>query len=459
VADNPRVKEFPFNSERKMMSIVRERGNIKTSYVKGASSFIVERCTRELIGDRVVPLNQARRDELISISRRMESSGLRVLGFAFRQLTVVDEKNAEYHLTFVGFAGMIDPPRPEVKQAIQEALDAGIKIKIITGDSALTTKAIANKVGLDGEIIEGSELDLLPDDKWDEIVRTRTIFARVTPRQKLRVVETLKRQNETVAVTGDGVNDILALKRADIGVAMGVRGSDVARDSSDIVLLDDNFASIIGAVKQGRRVFDNLRKSLMFLLSANMGEVLVIAVSLLFGYPLIFLPLAILWMNLVTDSLPALALAVEPEDRGIMKRAPRTDGLLRGIWRWAVVGGFLCFASVFLMFVWASDKYGLEIARTMAINVAIFFELFFVFSCKSKEPLIRRGLLNNKWLIGAVLLSAALQIIVVYTSVGHLFGFIDLSLTQLAISIGVALNGMILFEIWKTIRYSRIFRR
>jgi Ca2+-transporting ATPase len=457
--DNPRIKEFPFNSERKMMSIVRENRNIKTSYVKGAPHFIVERCTRELIGDRVVPLSSARKDELISISQRMESSGLRVLGFAFRQLTVVDEKNAEYHLTFAGFAGMIDPPRPEVKQAIQEAIEAGIKIKIVTGDSALTTRAIANKVGLDGEMIEGAELDLLADDKWDEVVRTRTIFARVTPEQKLRIVEILIRQDETVAVTGDGVNDILALKRADIGVAMGVRGSDVARDSADIVLLDDNFASIVGAVRQGRRVFENLRKSLMFLLSANMGEVVVIVVALMMGYPLIFLPLAILWMNLVTDSLPALALAVEPEDKGIMKRSPRKDGLLKGIWKWAVVGGLLSSVSVFLMFVWAYEIYSLDVARTMAINVAIFFELFFVFSCKSKEPLIRRGILNNMWLVWAVLVSALLQITMIYTSVGHLFGFVDLTILQLGISIGVALNGMILFEIWKVIRYSGFFRR
>jgi Ca2+-transporting ATPase len=456
---SPRIKEFPFNSERKMMSIIREKENIKTSYVKGAPHFIVERCTKELIGDRVTPLGASRKAELIAISKKMEASGLRVLGFAYRHLTTVDEKNAENLLTFAGFAGMIDPPRAEVKQAILEAMEAGIVIKIITGDSALTTRAIANKLGLDGEMIEGRELDKLSEDKWDEIVRTKTIFARITPSQKLKIVETLKKQKETVAVTGDGVNDILALKRADIGIAMGVRGSDVARDSSDIVLLDDNFASIIGAVKQGRRVFDNLKKSLKFLLAANAGEVLIIAVALMFGYPLVFLPLSILWINLVTDSLPAMALAVEPGEAESMKRKPRKDGFLKGIWGWILIAGFLSFISVFWIFVWALGVFGLDIARTMAVNAAIFFELFFVFACKSREPLVKGGFFSNKWLVYSVLVSGGLQILAIYSSLGHLFGFVDLSLVQLGISIGIALNGLIFFEIWKTVKFYVFSRR
>jgi len=320
---NVRVKEFPFDSERKMMSIVRVSGKIKTSYVKGAPLIVLDRCSRELADGKVMLMTATRKKKLVSILEEMEGSGLRVLGFGFRQITKVSQKEAENHLVFAGFAGMIDPPRKEVAWAIREAIGAGIKIKVITGDSALTTKAIAEKIGLRREIIEGRELNKLSDSEWHDVVKTKTIFARITPQQKLKIVEILKEQNETVAVTGDGVNDILALKRADIGIAMGIRGSDVARDSSDVVLLDDNFTSIILAVRQGRRVFDNLKKSIKFLLAANVGEVFVVIFGLMFGLPLVFLPLAILWMNLVTDSLRALALAVEPAGASVMKRGPR----------------------------------------------------------------------------------------------------------------------------------------
>lgn len=446
---NPRVKEYPFDSARKMMSIIRTNGNIKTSYVKGAPLFILERCTREIVDGKVKLISSKRRMELEKVSMEMENAGLRVLGLAFRQITKIDQNNAENHLTFAGFDGMIDPPRDEVKDAIKEALEAGIKIKIITGDSALTTKAIAKKIGLEGKVIEGRELDKLSDDKWDQIVRENTIFARITPQQKLRVVEILKKHNETVAVTGDGVNDILALKKADIGISMGIRGSDVARDSSDMVLLDDNFASIIKATRQGRRVFDNMKKSIKFLLAANMGEVFAVILGLALGWPLVFLPLAILWMNLVTDSLPALALAVEPAEENVMKRKPRSDGLLSGVWQWIVVAGVLMVISVAWIFSWANGVAGLDVARTMAITTAIFFELFFAFSCKSHRSIFRTGLLNNKYLIYSVLVSGGLHLLAVYTVLGSVFGFVALSGMQLGISVLAGLSGLVVFEGWK----------
>ena len=289
----------------------------------------------------------------------------------------------------------------------------------------------------------------MPDGKWDEVVRSRTIFARITPQQKLKIVEILKKQNEIVAVTGDGVNDILALKRADIGVAMGVRGSDVARDSSDIVLLDDNFASIVKAVRQGRRVFDNIKKSVKFLLAANVGEVFVVVLALLFGWPLIFLPLGILWMNLVTDSLPALALAVEPSEKDVMKRGARKDGLLAGIWPWILVAGILMVTSALFVFDFGLSNYSLEVARTMAITCAIFFELFFAFSCKSDESLFKTGLLNNMYLVYAVLISGGLHLLMVYSSLGNVFGFVSLTMNQLGISVLAGLSGLVVFELWK----------
>jgi P-type Ca2+ transporter type 2C len=453
--ENPKVKEYPFDSTRKMMSIVRNHGEIKTSYVKGAPLFILEKCTKEFVNGKVRLIDSKRRKELEKISRGMENSGLRVLGLAFRQITNVNQKNAENHLIFAGFDGMIDPPRKEVAEAIREAINAGIKIKIITGDSAFTTKAIAGKIGLEGEVVEGRELDKLPKEKWDTIVRDKTIFARITPQQKLKVVEILKSQNETVAVTGDGVNDILALKKADIGISMGIRGSDVARDSSDMVLLDDNFASIIKATRQGRRVYDNMKKSIKFLLAANVGEVFIVILGLMLGWPLIFLPLAILWMNLVTDSLPALALAVEPAEEDVMDRSPRSEGLLTGVWKWILVAGILMVASSIWIFNYGLTTFGLDVARTMAITTAIFFELFFVFSCKSNKSIFKTGILNNKYLIYSVLISGGLHLLAVYTLLGGVFGFVALTAFQLGISISAGLSGLVVFEGWKLMSIRR----
>jgi len=449
----PKIREYHFASDRKMMSIVREDGSIKTSYVKGAPFFVLEKCTKELIDGKVKPLNEARKKELVKISTVMESSGLRVLGFAFRQVTQVKQNQAENYLTFTGFIGMIDPPRKEVALAIKEAINAGIVVKIITGDSAFTTKAIAEKIGLKGDFIEGNELDNLPEEKWDEVVRTKTIFARMTPEHKLKVVDILKKQNEIVAVTGDGVNDILALKRADVGISMGIRGTDVARDSSDIVLLDDNFASIVGAVKQGRRVFDNIKKSIKFLLSVNVANTFIILTSLLIDMPLLFLPLALLWMNLVTDSLPALALSVEPMEDGIMERRSENRGLLYGIWGEILVAGIINFIMVIWLFNIANNNFGLDVARTMAVTSSVFLAMFLAFSFKSKKSLFETGIINNKYLIYAVLISTGLHLIAIYTNLGILLGFVALNGMQLSYSVLAGLSGIVIFEGWKLLNF------
>ncbi|MFZ5955491.1 MAG: cation-translocating P-type ATPase [Nanoarchaeota archaeon] len=453
--ENIRLKEYTFSSERKLMSIVRENAGIKTSYVKGAPIFILEKCTKEFIEGKIKLLDNKRKAELKKICIEMENQGLRVLGFAFRDIagSKITQENAENNLVFSGFQGMIDPPRPEIKNAIHQALEAGIQIKILTGDSALTTKAIAEKIGLNGEIIEGDEIENLDEDNLYRVVKENVIFARITPKQKLKIVEILKKQNHIVAVTGDGVNDILALKKADIGISMGIRGTDVARDSSDMVLLDDNFASIINAVKEGRRIYDNLKKSIKFLFAANVGEIFIVFFALVFQYPLPFLPLAILWMNLVTDSLPALALAVEPCEEDIMKNNQKIDGLLDGIWHWIIVAGILGFLSSFLVFNYAlKNNYSLEIARTMATTTAIFFELFFIFSCKSEKSLFKTGIFNNKLLIYSVIISIGLHMLVVYSSISKIFGFTALGFNQLGIAILSSLSGLILFESWKLIK-------
>jgi len=452
---NPRHIEFSFTSERKIMSLIRKNGAIHTSYVKGAPQFILEKCTKELVNGKLSLLSKDRRKELEDALQSMERNGLRVLGFAFKELgkniSIGNklQEDAETRLIFTGFIGMIDPPRKEVKNAIKEAQEAGVTVKVITGDSALTTEAVAKKIGLTGTIIEGKSLEKLNKKQFENAVIEHTIFARVTPQQKLKIVDILREKGEVVGVTGDGVNDILALKRADIGIAMGIRGTDVARESSDVVLLDDNFASIVGAIKQGRRVFDNMKKSIKFLLAANLGEVFAVMLGLMMGLPLIFLPLAILWMNLVTDSLPALALALEPAEPNILKRKPENKNLLYGIWNYTLVAGILMVLSSLIIFNYAFTNFDVETARTMAITTAIFFELFFVFSCKSKQSLFKTGVFNNKLLLAAVALSIGLQLIALYTGFGSLFEFVPLTLSQLGWSILAGASGLIVFEGWK----------
>jgi len=449
---NLRFKEFPFSSERKMMTIIRESGKIKTAYVKGAPSFILERCNKEFVNGRLRLIDKERRNELKKIYSGMEQEGLRVLGFAIRQLPSrkLTQTEIENHLILTGFQGMIDLPRKEIKQSLKEAISAGIEIKIITGDSLLTTKTIAKKIGLDGGSISGEELEKLNNHQLKRVIFEKTIFARITPEQKLKIIEVLKSNNkEVVAVTGDGVNDILALKRADVGISMGIRGSDIARDSSDIVLLDDNFASIVKAIKQGRTVFDNLKKSIKFLLAANVAEVFVILFALIIQWPLPLLPLAMLWMNLITDSLPAMALAFEPPEQGIMKRKPSKDGLLSHIWGWMIIAGILNFLIIIIIFYYALNSYSLEIARTMAVTSGIFFELFFVFSCKSERSLFKTGIKNNKWLIYAFFISIFLHFALIYSSLGSLFDLVPLNALQFLIVIGSGLVGLIVFEGWK----------
>jgi len=458
--ENPRVKEFSFTSERKVMSIVREEkgGKIKTSYVKGAPSFVLEKCTKELKNGKVVLLSKERKKELEEIYNEIASEGLRVLGFAIKQLPgkkgEIKLDDAEEHLTFVGFVGMLDPPRKEVRQAIEEAKEAGIEIKILTGDAKETSIYVAHEIGLKGEVIQGKELDLMDESQLRAVVLRATIFTRITPQHKLKIVQILKEEGKIVAVTGDGVNDILALKKADIGIAMGIRGADVARDSSEIVLLDDNFASIIKGIKQGRRVYDNLKKSIKFHLAANFYIYLVVAFSLLFTMPLPLLPLAILWMNLVTDALPSIAFAAEPAEEEIMKRKPKRENILSGIGLYIISAGIIAFMIIFGVFIIALQKVGLDIARTMTMTTAIFFELFFAFSCKSEHNGLKY-IFNNKYLTGAVVISICLHLIAIYTSLANVFGFVPLTLLQLLICVGSGAIGFFVFEAWKFVNSRR----
>ena len=446
-----RVKEYSFSSTRKMMSIVREHENKFTSYVKGAPDIILKNCTHELRNGKIIKITLKRHKELKEIHETMASEALRVLGFAFRPISKkFNQRIAETGLIFIGFQGMLDAPRKEVKAAIEDCISAGIKVKMITGDSLLTANAISKMIELRGESIEEAKMEKLSQEEFDVCVREKTIFARITPETKLKIIQTLKKQEEIVAVTGDGVNDILALKEAHIGVAMGIRGSDVARDVSGIILLDDNFSTIVQAIREGRKVYDNLKKSIKAHLAANGSELFAVMFALLLSWPLPFLPLAILWMNLITDALPSLALTVEKEELDIMKRKPKyKETILDGMMLFLVIS--VVFTLVATMIMFASYYHAdLAKARTIALTTAVFCEMFIIVSCRSRDKhILEIGLFSNKFLTFAIAIAVVLQLIAIYTPLAAIFGFVPLSLVELLIIVAVSCPAFIFFEMTK----------
>ncbi len=452
------VKEFSFTSSRKMMSIVRESVNSKgnkenISYAKGAPEIIMERCSKELVNGKIIELNDDRKKVLMKAYHNMASDALRVLAFAYKKVSIVTQNIAENNLIFVGFQGMLDPPRKEIEEAIKKCQNAGIRVIMITGDSAITAKAISSEIGLEGRVISDFEIEKLSDEELTKDLAEVSIFARISPESKLRIVELLKKKGEVVAVTGDGINDVLALKKADIGIAMGIRGTDAARDTSDMILVDDNFASIINAVHEGRHSYDNIQKFTKFLLSVNFSEIGLILFSIIMNFPLPLLPLQILWINLVTDSFPALALGVEHTDPDIMKRKSKPkDGILRGSILFIIAGGIFALLSKILMFLLSYDNMSIEKTRTMVLTTIVMFEMFFVFSCKSNKSILKKSLFDNKWLIYSVLFVILLQIIVIYTPLSIAFSLVPLTLMDWMKTAAIGSIGFICFESYKIIR-------
>jgi P-type Ca2+ transporter type 2C len=447
-----RVKEFSFSSSRKMMSIIRKRNGNLISYVKGAPDVMIKKCSKELIDGKVVNLTERKKSEIMEVYKGMASNALRVLAFAYRELPEkFDQDTAEENLIFLGFQGMLDIPRKEVKKAIQDCRTAGIKVKMVTGDSAITARAIAKMIDLNGDSVEGLELEKASPEDFVKIVQQKTIFARITPEIKLKIIKVLKEKGEIVAVTGDGVNDILALKEAHIGIAMGIRGTDMARDVSDIILLDDNFNTIVQAIREGRRVYDNMKKSIKLHLSANIDELFVVITAIMFSMPLPFLPLAILWMNLITDSLPSIALSNEKEEEGIMQRAPinHHNNLLNGIFKFVLIAGLLSFIGTILLFSFFYQA-DLEKARTMALTASVFCELFIALSCRSDDKNIWKiGLFSNKFMLFSIIAAGILQVIAIYTPLAGLFGLKAISFGELLIAIAASSLGFVFFEITK----------
>ncbi|MBR9706584.1 cation-translocating P-type ATPase [Candidatus Pacearchaeota archaeon] len=451
-----KIKEFPFNSERKMMSVVRRSKGKVISYVKGAPERVIERCSYELINGKKVKLNDASIKRITGKYEDMAKQGLRVLGFAYKKLS--SDKNlsqdlAENKLVFVGFQGMIDPPRKEVKNSIKLCKRAGIKVLMITGDSNLTANAVAKQIGLTGESVDSIELQNMSDKDLLSRIDKISVFSRISPKDKLRIIDILKQKKEIVAMTGDGVNDALALKRADIGIAMGIRGTDVARDSSDIILLDDNFASIVEGVKEGRRIYDNIKKFIKYLFSANFYEVFLVAIAILIGYPLPLLPLQILWINLATDSFPALSLSAEELEKDAMKRKPRKGSLL------ARTGGFIMLAGIvgliitLIMFLTTYDKANpdsLARAQTITLTTSVIYQMFLVINCKSKKFFFKSKF--NKYLFYSIVGVIIAQFVVIYYGpVAALFSFVPLTLVEWGKIVGITFAAFVFIELTKPI--------
>jgi P-type Ca2+ transporter type 2C len=448
----PRVDELPFDSDRKRMTTVHQIGSKRIMYTKGAPDIVLKLCTKTLKNEKVIAITPSERKAILAANEEFAQNALRVLGFAFKQLGP-NEKPGEDGLIFVGLQAMIDPPREEAKAAVKACHEAGIKVIMITGDHKLTAVAIAKELGIDGKAMTGEELDAI--ENLEEIVEDIAIYARVSPEHKIKIVEALKKRNHIAAMTGDGVNDAPALKKADIGVAMGKTGTDVAREASKMILTDDNFASIVNAVEEGRGIYDNIRKFIFFLLSCNISEVLVIFIAVMIGLKLPLVAIQILWMNLITDGLPALALGVEPRDKGIMKRKPRhkNEGVLnRDSFARMILMSVVMTAAVLGVFIWALMSKGWAwgasladesptyiYALTMAFTTLVMIELFNAFNAKSESKTIfTSGILKNKYLLGAVIISVLLQLAVIYTPLSTVFDTMVLSLGDWAIILGIS---------------------
>jgi len=420
-----RIDEIPFSSERKMMTTIHKTANGLVSYTKGAPDLILENCNRILLGGKIIRLDREMKKKILSANEKFAKEALRVLGFAYKDNNVKKE-NAEKEMVFIGLQAMIDPPREEVKEAIKKCHEAGIRVIMITGDQLSTAESIAKELGIKGKAISGEEMENIAH--LESEIENIGIFARVDPAHKLTIIDILKKNGYVVAMTGDGVNDAPALKKADIGIAMGITGTDVAKEASDMILTDDNFSSIVSAVEEGRGIFDNIRKFVNYLLSSNLGEILLILLASLFGLPLPLTAIQILWINLVTDGLPAVALGVDPYSKGIMTQKPRPakENLIskRIGSNIIIIGTFIGVATLILFWLYRNSP--LIKAQTVAFTALVVFEIVRLQMIRSEYKL---GIFSNKYLVVAVIGSLLLQFVVVYVPfLGGVFKTVPLDL-------------------------------
>ena len=411
-----RLYEEPFSSERKMMSVAAEERGAKRIYTKGAPEVVLSHCAKVIRNGSVVSLSSEDREAILKENARMAEKALRVLGFAYKDVNSIDEKSLENDLVFAGMQGMMDPPRKEIFNLISQCKTSGIRVVMITGDHLATAQAIAHEIGLEGAALTGADVDHASQAEFEERVEHISVYARVSPGHKFRIVEALKKHGHLVAMTGDGVNDAPALKRADIGIAMGITGTDVAKEASDMVLLDDRFNTIVAAIEEGRGIFDNIRKFVDYLLSCNIGEVLVVFLALLLFRDVPLTAVMLLWINVVTDGLPAVALGLDPAEKGILRYSPlrfQEQILNKRVWAEILVFGVaMTIATLWLFFRNLSE--GLEEARAAAFMAIVIFELVRLVNIRSAFRISWRA---NIWLPLAIVSSVALQLVLVYVPI------------------------------------------
>ncbi len=467
-----RVEEVPFDSDRKLMTTVHEKNGKYIVYTKGAVDELLARTTKIYIDNQEIAINDEYINEISRVNNELGTSALRVLAMAYKVVDTLPEHkdmlSIESDLVFIGMVGMIDPARPEAKEAVEKCKTAGIKPVMITGDHKVTAVAIAKDIGILGEndkAITGAELEQMSQEDLEKNVQNYAVYARVSPEHKVRIVKAWQSKGEVVAMTGDGVNDAPALKTADIGAAMGIVGTDVAKEAADVVLTDDNFATIVSAVEEGRRIYDNILKAVQFLLSSNIGEIITLFIATMFGWVEPLLPIHILWINLVTDSLPALALAVDPAEKNIMNRKAKksnnifTKGMIwRVIYQGIMVGGLTLLAfSIGCGFNYQNEEL-MPQAQTMAFAVLAVSQLVHVFNVRSnKDSIFKVGFGTNKTLLGAVAISLLLMFIVLEVPFLHeVFEVVNLDLAHWGIVFLLSLAPMIIVEIFKLLKINTL---
>ena len=455
-----RVKDIPFDSSRKMMTTIHK---IPTGYrviTKGAPDVLLKRCNKVYENGNVTTLDYSKTKLIESQNNKMADEALRVLAIAYLDIpslpSKIDTETVEKNLIFIGLIGMIDPPREGVKEAVATCKKAGIKTVMITGDHIITAKAIAKDLGIlrgSDLAITGEELEKIPQSILQKNIMNYSVFARVTPEHKVRIVKAYQSTGAVVAMTGDGVNDAPALKNADIGIAMGKNGTDVAKNAADMVLTDDNFVTIVEAVKQGRNIFDNIKKAVHFLIATNIGEIVTIFLGLILGLKSPLLAIQLLWINLVTDSLPAIALGLEKPEADIMDKKPRDSkkGIFAdGLWQRIITEGTMLGILTLVAFSVGNYLYDIEVGRTMAFVSLGLLELVHSFNIKSEESIFKVGLFENKYLLGAFILGALLQIVVVVIpSVAEVFKLVPLTQVQWMYTFGISILPLVIMEIQK----------
>ena len=453
-----RINDIPFDSKRKMMTTIHKYGNGYRIITKGAPDVLLKRCSNCYSGGQIVPIF-SKKDDINEQNNQMAEKALRVIAVAYKDVEKLPEmQDVEKDLIFCGLIGMIDPPREGVKEAVRTCRRAGIKTVMITGDHLQTAKAIAKELGIlkRGDLaIDGETLERMSQHELEQNIMDYSVFARVSPEHKVRIVKAFQSTGAVVAMTGDGVNDAPALKNADIGIAMGKGGTDVAKNAADMILLDDNFVTIVEAVKQGRNIYDNIKKAIHFLISTNIGEIVTIFFGLVLGIKSPLLAIQLLWINLVIDSLPAIALGLEKEEENIMSRLPRNPKknlFADGLWWKIMIEGAMLGMFTLLAFSIGNRLYSVEVGRTMAFLTLGILELVHSFNIKSEESIFKIGVLENKYLVGALVLGVILQVIVVVVSpLAQVFSLVPLTGIQWLYTVLIAVAPIPIVEIQKAV--------